>query len=64
MIAFVRGVIRFSIFATSMLNVRRSMSTKTGFAPTYSTQFGVATHVKAGTNTSSPGPRPNAAIAM
>ena len=50
--------------ATSMLNVSRSTSQKTGVAPMYSTTLAVETQVKAGTMTSSPGLRPSAATAM
>src|SRR5690606_22032791 len=39
---------------------RDSMSTKTGFAPTYSTLLAVAAKVSEGTSTSSPGPIPAA----
>jgi hypothetical protein len=59
----VRGVIRRSIFFTSILKVARSMSQKTGFAPMSSTIFAVATQVNAGTITSSPGFKPSAATA-
>ncbi len=42
----------------SMFPVRGSESTKTGFAPQYSTAWAVATCDCAGTITSSPGPIP------
>jgi len=58
------GVIAFSSRSGSTLNVARSMSQKTGFAPRYSTTFAVETQVKAGTSTSSPGESPSAATAM
>ena len=49
MIAFVLGVIAFSIFVGSILNVRISGSTKTNFAPTYVTANAVAIYVLDGT---------------
>ena len=52
----------FSACATSMHSVVGSMSTKTGTAPRYRQAIAVASHVSAGTITSSPGPTPQAAI--
>ena len=63
MSALVRAVIDSSSRAGSMLKVSSSMSTKTGRAPCISTTFAVATHVKDGTITSSPGPMPSATSA-
>ena len=60
MMPTVRGVTSDSSCATSRLKVARSMSQNTGVAPMYSTTFAVATQVKAGTMTSSPGSRPSA----
>ena len=54
----VRGVMCASICAMSMLKVGKSMSQKTARPPRYSTALAVATQVKAGTITSSPGPTP------
>ena len=56
MIAFVFGVIAFSIFAGSILNVSGSISTNTGFAPTIPIASDVATNVNAVEITSSPAP--------
>lgn len=64
MIPAVRSVTAASAAAGSMLKVFRSMSQKTGFAPMYLTTLAVEIHVKPGTITSSPGPRPSAATAM
>ena len=50
------GVIAAAALSTFILNVSRSMSQKTGFAPTYSTTFALAIKVNDGTITSSPGP--------
>ena len=63
MMPTVRSVTRPSIWSVRMLNVARSMSQKTGRAPMYSTTLAVATQVKAGTMTSSPGFNPSAATA-
>jgi hypothetical protein len=60
----VRGVIRRSTSAGSMLNVRGSMSAKIGTALWCNTATGVATNENADVMTSSPGPTPAAASAM
>ena len=64
MMPTVREVIRLSTTSVRTLNVARSTSQKTGFAPMYSTTLAVATHVNAGTMTSSPGFSPSAAMAI
>src|SRR5581483_2055018 len=63
MMPFVRGVNAVSTPSGSRHHVERSMSTNTGFAPTYRTAFAVATYVSDGTMTSSPGPAPSASKA-
>jgi hypothetical protein len=57
MIALVRGVIRASTSTGSRLSVA-SISASTGRARAYTTAEIVATNVKPGTMTSSPGPTP------
>ena len=64
MIARVRGVIRASAAARSMLRVARSTSTNTGVAPTRAIVFGAAKNVCAGVSTSSPGPTPTSRSAI
>jgi hypothetical protein len=56
MMALVLGDITASSLSTSMLNVSRRMSTKTGVAPNRVMQLTEAKKVKLGTITSSPGP--------
>ena len=60
MIAFVRLVIARSILLGSMLNVRGSISTNTGNAPTRAIHPAVAKKVNGVVMTSSPGPMPSA----
>lgn len=60
MIAFVRGVMRLSICAGSMLYVSGKMSAKTGTAPTRLIAPAVAKNVYGVVTTSSPGPIPSA----
>ncbi len=62
--AFVFLVTFSLIFLRSILKVRGSTSTKTGTALQYKTALAVATQVKAGTNTSSPGSTPQASKAI
>ena len=54
MMAFVRGVMAFSTSFGSSVNVWSSMSTYTGFAPTYEIAQLVATNVCGVVMTSSP----------
>ena len=61
--AFVRGVMAFSISGTSMLKLSAAMSTNTGTAFAMSTGIEVPMKVWAGTMTSSPGPMSSAARA-
>ena len=63
MIPTVRSLTASASASGSRLYVARSMSTKFGVAPWYSTTFAVEIQVKAGTITSSPGPSPSAATA-
>ncbi len=58
MIAFVLGVIAFSISFGSIHQLSSSISTITGVAPVYKTALIVAAKVRSGTMTSSPGPIP------
>ena len=60
MIAFVFGVIAASIAFGQILNVRGSISTKTGMAPTYLIASAVAINVNGVVMTSSPSPMPSA----
>ncbi len=64
MIAFVRGVIAASSSAGSMLYVRGSMSTNTGFAPISAIISAVAKNVNGTVTTSSPGPMSSAISAI
>ena len=58
--ALVRGVTLRAASSRSRLKQTGQASTKTGVAPTRATQPAVAKKVNVGTNTSSPGPIPNA----
>ncbi len=58
MIAFVRGPMRASAAARSMLRVVGSTSTNTGVAPTLTIMLGAAKNVIDAVMTSSPGPIP------
>ncbi len=58
-----RGVMRRSKSAGSMVKVSRQISTITGTAPNCTTTLAVAGKVKSATKTSSPGPTPQAARA-
>jgi len=60
MMARVRGVIRRSISAGSMLALRPSTSARTGVAPAWMMTLTVAAKVIAVVMTSSPGPTPAA----
>ena len=62
--AFVLGVIAFSIAAGSIQNVRGSTSTKTGVSLRRAITSVVAIYVKDGVITSSPGCNPSAIIAI
>lgn len=61
--ARVRSVMRSSMQAGSMVNVRGSTSTKTGSPWWWMTAVAEARKVRAGTSTSSPGSTPAAATA-
>jgi len=61
MTALVRGVSLWATDCGEMLKVDRSTSAKTGVAPQYMITLAVATQVKDGRITSSPGPMPMAA---
>ena len=63
MMARVRGVMAASIRAGSRLSVSRSMSTKTGVAPTSTMTSPTEMNVRDSVMTSSPGPMPAAIIA-
>src|SRR5437867_1830935 len=63
MMAAVLRVIAEAIFGGSILYDDRSMSTKTGFAPHWTTVEAVAKNVRGGTTTSCPGPMPCASNA-
>ena len=54
MIALVRGVMSDSTWAGSILNVRGSISAKTGVPPASATELAVAAKENDGTMTSSP----------
>ena len=64
MIARVRSVSRASMARASIVWISGSMSQNTGTAPCWSTAIGVATKLKAGTITSSPGLTPAATTAQ
>ena len=59
--AFVRGVMAFSIFAGSMRNVSGSMSTNTGTAMLWRMHVALVGHVYEVTMTWSPAPTPQPA---
>lgn len=60
----VRRVMALSTASVSRFHVSISQSTSTGVAPQYATALAVATYVKVGTITSSPGCTPSASSAM